>query len=77
MDIQKMRDLLLRSKDQAALMYEDEDRSAIEALDFLYVMVDSELLKTQKLCMSCDGTGAVHRPDGEYLGACTCDSKRD
>lgn len=23
-------------------------------------------------CPSCDGTGDIHKPDGEYVGECNC-----
>ncbi len=36
------------------------------------VMVDAQPDQETGRCMSCDGTGDVHRADGEWLGRCTC-----
>ncbi|MFA7278930.1 MAG: hypothetical protein WC100_02440 [Sterolibacterium sp.] len=32
----------------------------------------AQLTQTEKRCPHCDGSGDVHRADGEWLGTCTC-----
>lgn len=46
--IQEARDLLFRSKEQAGVIYEQEDQHARQAIDYLFVLMDIELIKLEK-----------------------------
>jgi hypothetical protein len=47
--IQDARDLLFASKEKAVMIYEEEDQSAHQAIDYLFILMDIELIKLQKV----------------------------
>jgi hypothetical protein len=48
------------------------DTLTFDPLPVVMVAGEATAAQGEKRCEYCDGTGDVHRADGEWLGACTC-----
>lgn len=48
-NIAEFRDFLLRAKGQAEHIFSDEAEAAGQAIDYLFVVVDTELLRQSKM----------------------------
>lgn len=54
MDIEEFRDFLFRAKGQSEYIFEGQNDLAQEALDYLFIVLDTELLRRIKIANAND-----------------------